>query len=109
MILGLQTLQTSGKYHCEVCSKSVGKNSIFCSWRSFWVQKKCSDINGRLDPEDPDFRCRRCLGNAQATEGRPCLEVQLADCKLDVVDNFVYFGDCICPGKGCELATVKIR
>ena len=71
--------------------------------------KKCSDINGRLDPEDPDFRCRRCLGNAQATEGRPCLEVQLADCKLDVVDNSVYFGDCICPGKGCELATVKIR
>ena len=86
MILGrnLHTLQTSGKYPCAVCRKGVGKNSIFCSACLFWVQKKCSD---------PDFRCRRCLGNAQATDGRPCVEVQLADGKLDVVDNFVYLRD----------------
>ena len=64
--------------------------------------KKCSDIPGRL-VEDPDFRCRRCLGNARAIDGRPCVEVQLADRKLDVVNNFVYLGDCICPGGGCEL------
>ena len=26
---------------------------------------------------------------------------------VHVVDNFVYFGDCICPGGSCELATFK--
>ena len=25
--------------------------------------------------EDPDFRCERCLGNALAIDGRPCVEV----------------------------------
>ena len=43
----------------------------------------------------------------RATDGRPCVEVQLADGTLDVADNFVYLGDCICPGGGCELATIK--
>ena len=72
----------------------------------FWAHKKRSDIPGRL-VKGPDFRCRRCLGNARAIDGRPCVEVQLADGKLGVVDNFVYIGDCICPGGGCELATIK--
>ena len=36
----------------------------------------------------------------QTIDGRPCLEVQLDD-------NFVYLGDCICSGVGCELATIK--
>ena len=56
---------------------------------------------------DPDFICRRCLGNVRAIDRRPYVEVQLAAYKLDVVDNFVYLGDCICPGGGCELATIK--
>ena len=73
---------------------------------SFWVYKKCSNILGRLI-EDPDFRCRRCLGNARAIDGRPCAEVQLADGRLDVVDNFVYLGDSICPGGSFELANIK--
>ena len=47
------------------------------------------------------------LDNARAIDGRPCVEIQLANGKLDVVDNFVYLGDCICPGGGCELATIK--
>ena len=51
--------------------------------------------------------CRRCLGNAWVIDGRPCVEVQLADGKLDVVDNFVYLGDCICRDGCCELATIK--
>ena len=99
-------LQTSGKYPCALCRKGVGKNSIFCSGCSFWVHKKCSDILGRL-VADLDFRCRRCLDNTWAIDGRLCAEVQLADGKLDVVDNFVYLGDCIYPGGGCELATIK--
>ena len=99
-------MQTSGKYPCAACKKGVGKNSIFCSGCSFWVHKKCSDIPGRL-VEDPDFRCRRCLGSARLIDGRPFVEVQLADRKLDVVDKFVYLGDCIWPGRGCEFATIK--
>ena len=102
----VHTLQTSGKYPCAVYKKGVGKNSIFCCGCLFWVHKKCSNIAGRL-VEDPDFRCRRGLGNTQVIDGRPCVDVQLADGKLDVVDNFVYPGDCICPGGGCELATIK--
>ena len=102
----LHTLQTCGKYSCAVCKEGVGKNSIFRSRCSFWVHKKCSDIPGRL-VEDPDFRCRRCLGDTRAIDGRPYVEVQLADGKLNVVDNFVCLGDCICPGGGCELATSK--
>ena len=98
----LHTLQTS----CAVCREGVGQNSIFCSGCLFWVHKKCSDIPGRL-VEDPDFSCRRCLGNAQAIDVRPCVEVQLPDGKLDVLDNFLYLVDCICPDGGCELATIK--
>ena len=102
----LRTLQSSGKYPCAVCRKGVRKNLIFCSGCSFWVHKTCFDIPSRL-VEDPNFRCRRCLGNEQAIDGKPSVEVQLADGKLDVVDNFVYLGDGICPGEGCELATIK--
>ena len=58
----LHTMHTSGKYPCAVCWEGVGKNLIFCNGCSFWVHK-CSNIPGRL-VEDPDFRCRRCLGNA---------------------------------------------
>ena len=40
-------------------------------------------------------------------DGRLCVEVQLADGKLDVVDSFICLGDCICPGGGCDLATIE--
>lgn len=36
--------------------------------------QKCSDIPVR-PVEDPDFRRRRCFGNAQAINERPCVEV----------------------------------
>ena len=51
--------------------------------------------------EDPNFRCRRCLGNTQAIDGKPCAEVQL------VVGNFVYLGDGNCLDGGCDLAIIK--
>ena len=66
----------------------------------------CKHIPCRL-VKDPDFRCRRCLGNAWAIDGRPCAKVQLAEGKIGVVDNFVYPGDYTCPDGGCELATIK--
>ena len=53
---------------------------------------KLSNIPARLG-EDPDFRCRKCLGNAWATDRRPCVEVQLGDEKLDVVGIFIYLSD----------------
>ena len=99
-------IEQRSKYYCTVCKKAVGKNWIFGSGCLFCVRKKCSNIPGRL-VEDLDFRRRRSLGNAQTTDGRPCIKLQLADGKLDVVDSFVYLGDCICPGGGCELATIK--
>ena len=101
----LHTLQTSGKYACAVCKKGV-ENSIFCTGCSFWVHKKSSDIPGRL-VENPDFRCRRRLGNVRAIDWRLCVEVQFADEKLNVVNNFVYLGDRVCPDGGCELVTIK--
>ena len=52
-------------------------NSILRSGCSFWVNKKCSDILGRL-VEDPDFRCRRRLGNAPAIDGRLELKSNLS-------------------------------
>ena len=102
----LHTLQTHSKYPCAIFRKEVGKNSIFCGGCSFWVHKKCFDIPGRI-VEDSYFRCRRCLVNAQTIDERPCVEVQLADGQLDVVDNFGFLGDCICPVGGCELTTTK--
>ena len=50
----LHTLQSSGKYHCAVCRKGVGRNSIFCRESSFWVHKKCFNIPYRL-VEDPEL------------------------------------------------------
>ena len=90
----LHELLSSHRYPCAVCRKGVGKNSSFCSGSSSWVLKNCFNIPGKL-AEDPYFRCR-CLGNAQVIDGRPSVEGQLADEKLDVDDNFVYLGDCIC-------------
>ena len=87
VILGrdLHILKNSGKYLCAVCMKGDKKNSMFRN----------------------DFNCRRCLGNARVIDGRPCTEVQLADNKLDVLENFVYLGGYICSDGGCELATIK--
>ena len=48
-----------------------------------------------------------CLVNAQASDGRHCVEFQLIDSKLDVVDNIIYLGDFICPVGGCDLASIK--
>ena len=65
----LHTLQSSDKYLCEICRNDVGKNWILCSGCALCVHKKCSDISDRL-VEDLDFRCRRCIGNARAVDGR---------------------------------------
>ena len=74
----LHTLQTSDKYLCAICRKGIRK-WVFCSGCSFCVHKKCPDIPGRLI-EVPNFRCRRCAGNAQAIDGRPCVGKPSSTC-----------------------------
>lgn len=102
----LNSLVKAGKFPCGVCLKGVGQNSIFCGSCSFWIHKKCTGITGKLR-ENPDFKCKRCLGVARPIDSRPCKEVILGENELKVVDTFVYLGDDICSGGGCERATVS--
>ena len=101
----LHTLKDSGKFPCGVCRKGVGGNSIFCQGCQHWTHKKCSGITGRLI-EDPDFRCKRCLGTARPIDVRPCTEVHIGGDLVEVVDSFCYLGDMLCAGGGCERAIV---
>ena len=66
----LNSLSNSGKYPCAVCRKNIGSNSIFCGGGSHWVNKRSSNIHGRLN-SDPLFPCSRCLGTMpKLTTGR---------------------------------------
>ena len=71
----------------------------------FGFTKKCSDIPGRL-VKDPDFRSRRCL----VTHGQLMEDLLLISnlvMKNLMYLTIAYLDDCICPGGGCELATIK--
>lgn len=37
---------------------------------------------------------------------RPCDNVVVGEQELGIVDSFCHLGDTICPGGGCELATI---
>ena len=69
------------------------------------MHKKCSGFKGRLKA-DPKYRCKRCMGLCRLVDGRPEEHVTLEDIQLDVVESFRYLGDEVCPGGGCELATI---
>ena len=102
----LDVLKKSGKYPCGVCQSGVGSsNAIFCGSCKCWVHKKCSGIKGPLRP-DPEFRCARCLGTAQAISEREVSEVEVGNEKLEVVPEFCYLGDMLSAGGGCELAAI---
>ena len=51
---------SSGKCLCGVCKKGVCKNSVYCSFCTDWVHKRCSSFKGRLI-DTSDFRCHNCL------------------------------------------------
>ena len=65
----------------------------------------CSGIKGKLTA-DPSYKCKRCMGLCRPIDGRPENHVTSKGSKLDVVESFRYLGDELCPGGGCELATI---
>ena len=101
--MGLDLLQSSGKYPCAVCRTGVGSNSIYCNGCKHWVHKKCSGLKRLV--ENPDYRCARCQGTARPIDGRPQTEVLVGPDKLEVVASFCYLGDMISAAGGCDLAT----
>ena len=42
--MGLDLLQSSGKFPCAVCHTGVGSNNIFCNACKYLVHKKCSGL-----------------------------------------------------------------
>ena len=101
--MGLDLLQSSGKFPCAVCHTGVGSNSIFCSGCKYWVHKKCSGLKHLK--KDPDYRCVWCQGTTRPLDGRPQKEVQVGPDKLGVVASFCYLGDMLSALGGCELST----
>ena len=55
---------------------------------------------------DLSYKCKRYKGICRSIDGRPENHVTLEGSKLDVVESFHYLGDELCPGGGCELATI---
>ena len=97
---GLDLLQSSGKFPCDVCHTGVGSNSNGCK---HWVHKKCSGCK-RLT-KDPNYRCTRCQGTARPLDSTPLKEVQVRPDKLEVVASFCYLRDMLLAAGGCELST----
>ena len=55
----LHSLKDTGKYHCQVCGKGVGRNSICCNGGQLWIDKVCVGIKGN-SKDDPRHRCKKC-------------------------------------------------
>ena len=104
--IGLDQMNPSGKYPRGVCLKGVGRNSILCHGCSKWVHKKCSGRDKVT--EDPLFRCARCQNTARPLDGRPAESVLIGEEEIEAVAFFVYLGDTLSAGGGCE-AAVRAR
>ena len=94
--MGLDLLQSSGKFPCAVCCTGVGSNSIFCNGCL------CSGLKHLK--KDPDYGYTQCQGTARPLNGRPQKEVQVGPEKLQVVASFCYLGDMLSAAGGCELS-----
>ena len=46
------------------------------------------------------------MGLCRQIDERPKNHITLQGLKLNVVESFCYLGDELCPGGGCELATI---
>ena len=51
---------TSSKYLCGVCKKGVGVNSVYYSFYSHWVHRRCGSLKGRLS-DIPNFKHKKFL------------------------------------------------
>ena len=81
------------RYPCGVCSRGVGKNSIFCVHCKHWIHKSCSGISGRLK-EDPGYKCPACTsGKSNAPIFPGVKQVDLDGEPVEVVSTFCYLGD----------------
>ena len=101
----LHSLRDSGKHPYGVCRKVVGSNSVLCCGCQLWIHKKCSGIKGKLTA-DSSYKGKRCMGLCRPIDGRHENHVTLEGSKLNVVESFRYLGNELCPGGGCELATI---
>ena len=58
------------------------------------------------------YECPRCRGEpgVRPIDGRPFMEIEVADCVLEAVDCFCYLGDMLSAGGGCmAAATARCR
>ena len=91
-----------------MCRKGVGLNSILCTSCRHWVHKACTNKN-RLT-EDPNFKCRRCLGLIPIESTPNPDRIELEDENLEVVTSFCYLGDVIGERGGCyDATTARVR
>lgn len=89
---------------CAVCGSRVGRNSILCTVCNFWVHKRCSGVKGQLARVKGSFRCKSCIGDEIVDKRiEPREEMEGG---VEMVDNFVYLGDCIDAAGGCSRAIV---
>ena len=100
--MGLDLLQSSGKFSCAFCHTGVGSN-FFCNGCKHWVHKKSSGL--KTLTKDPGYRCTRCQGTARSLNGRQQKEVQAGPDKPEVVASFCYLGNMLSAAGSCELST----
>ena len=105
----LYTLKKSGKFPCGVCFSGVGRNSVFCSSCSCWVNNKSTNIHGQII-DTGNFTCARCSGLSREVDVRPCQSVPHDGDDVEVVDSFRYLGDMLAARGGCrDDTTARIR
>merc|ERR1711954_520879 len=73
----------TGTFHCGMCGKEVGINSILCPSFNHWIHHRCSQIRGRLS-DAVNFTCPSSRDRAYlASQSQPT--VTLACSNLDII------------------------
>jgi hypothetical protein len=87
---------------CSICGKRVGVNSIRCTYCTYWVHKKCSDVKGSLG-RVKGFKCKTCASGGRKALDRICCE----GIELECVGEFSYLGDTLNDAGGTVQAVLK--
>src|SRR5260221_7245479 len=64
---GMGDVEESGKWHCGVCGKGVGSNSLRCTSCLNWVHKKYCGISGSLQAASVTYVCKWCASKDDPT------------------------------------------